>query len=86
MDIYLYNFLFCRQAISDVIELCEQSLISPHVSESFNLENVNDAVKLLIEDQIVGKIIITIPNWLTVDSSSTFLQQDWVKSVSTHIR
>lgn len=61
MDIYLYNF-FCRQAISDVIELCEQSLISPHISESFNLENINDAVKLLIEDQIVGKIIIKIPN------------------------
>uniref|UniRef100_A0A1B6LH94 Enoyl reductase (ER) domain-containing protein n=1 Tax=Graphocephala atropunctata TaxID=36148 RepID=A0A1B6LH94_9HEMI len=51
-----------RQVVSDVIELCEQSLISPHVSQTFDLEHVNEAVQLLQQDQIIGKILVKLPS------------------------
>ncbi|XP_054275413.1 quinone oxidoreductase-like protein 2 [Macrosteles quadrilineatus] len=49
-----------RQAVSDVIELCEQNLISPDVPHIFELKDVNEAVKMLKEHKVLGKILVKL--------------------------
>ncbi|KAG8303423.1 hypothetical protein J6590_010460 [Homalodisca vitripennis] len=51
-----------RQVMSDVIELCEQNLISPYVSKAFDLEHINEAVQLLQQDKIIGKVLVKLPS------------------------
>jgi len=51
-----------RQAVSDVIELCEQNLISPDVPHTFDLKDVNEAVQTLKEHKVLGKILVKVAN------------------------
>ncbi|XP_065331865.1 quinone oxidoreductase-like protein 2 homolog [Cloeon dipterum] len=47
-----------RQSVEDVIDMCEQGLISPHISAEFDLENVNEAFEFLRERKSTGKVIL----------------------------
>ena len=54
-----------RQVGEDVIEMYEEGLISPHVSASFSLDQVNDAIEFLQLRKSTGKVILKIRwnNW-----------------------
>ncbi|XP_059473784.1 quinone oxidoreductase-like protein 2 homolog [Neocloeon triangulifer] len=47
-----------RQSVEDVVDMCEQGLISPHVSAEFDLEKVNEAFEFLRERRSTGKVIL----------------------------
>lgn len=49
-----------RQTIQDTLSLCEEEIISPHISRSFNLKAVNDAVKFIKEKKCTGKILVDL--------------------------
>ena len=44
----------------DVIELCDQRLISPHISASFTLDQVNEAVDFLRSGKSIGKVVLNV--------------------------
>jgi D-arabinose 1-dehydrogenase-like Zn-dependent alcohol dehydrogenase len=44
--------------VEDVIDMCEQGLISPHISAEFDLEKVNEAFEFLKERRSTGKVIL----------------------------
>lgn len=49
-----------RQVIQDTLSLCEEDIISPHISRNFCLEDVNDAVNFIKEKKCTGKILIDL--------------------------
>jgi NADPH2:quinone reductase len=49
-----------RQAVADVIDMCEQGLISPHISAEFDLEEINEAFKFLNERKSTGKVVLEL--------------------------
>lgn len=51
-----------RQIIKDTLSLCEEDIISPHISRNFDLEAVNDAVNFIKEKKCTGKILIDLKN------------------------
>lgn len=53
-------FFLLRSTISDVIEMCEQGLISPTISEVFPLEAVNEALVCLTEKKTTGKVVLEV--------------------------
>lgn len=52
--------LLYRRTISDVIEMCEQSLIVPHISEVFKLEDINEAFNYVKDNKSTGKVILEV--------------------------
>lgn len=56
------NTLFSvyREIVSDALELCEQGLISPHIAETFSLENVNEALNFMEKNKSLSKVILNI--------------------------
>ena len=49
-----------RQIGDNVIELYDERLISPHVSASFSLDQVNEAFEFLSLRKSTGKVILSI--------------------------
>lgn len=49
-----------REVGDDVIELCDQRLISPHISASFTLDQVNEAVDFLRSGKSIGKVVLNV--------------------------
>lgn len=49
-----------RRTISDVIEMCEQGLIVPHISEVFKFEDVNEALNYVKDQKSTGKVILEV--------------------------
>lgn len=49
-----------RQIIQDTLELCEEEIISPYISQNFSLNAVNDAVNFIKEKKCTGKILIDL--------------------------
>lgn len=57
----IFCSLFCfRKIVQDVIDMCEQNLICPHVCATFCLDDVNDAFKYINEGKSTGKVILNI--------------------------
>lgn len=56
-----YMFYFTsRDTVQDVLDMCEQGLISPHISEDFDLEKVNEAMEYMRARKSSGKVVINI--------------------------
>lgn len=61
-------FVFClltfslsvREIVNDALELCEQGLISPHITETFSLENVNEALDFMEKHKSLGKVVLNV--------------------------
>lgn len=53
-------FGVCRQAVEDVINMHEMSLISPHVSANFPLEKCADALEYIRARKSTGKVVLEI--------------------------
>lgn len=49
-----------RRTINDVIEMCEQGLIVPHISEVFQLEDINEAFNYVKDNKSTGKVILEV--------------------------
>ncbi|KAK7603555.1 hypothetical protein V9T40_003554 [Parthenolecanium corni] len=49
-----------RRTILDVIDLCDQGMISPVIAEVFPLDNVNDALHSISQKKTTGKVILEI--------------------------
>lgn len=49
-----------RDTVQDVLDMCEQGLISPHISESFDFEKVNEAMEYMRARKSSGKVIVNI--------------------------
>lgn len=63
VDLYKYRDFdkeFYRQTIADTLALCEEEIITPYVSRTFGLSEVNDAVKFIKEKKCTGKVLIDI--------------------------
>lgn len=59
-----------REVGDDVIELCDQRLITPQISASFTLDQVNEAVEFFRSGKSVGKVVLNIgwaPVYLWID-------------------
>lgn len=54
------NLKLYRQIVSDTLELADKGVLSPHVSEKFSLENVNKAIKYILNKECTGKVVIEI--------------------------
>lgn len=55
-----HDFGKYRQAVSDVLDMKEQGLISPTINATFPLESVESAIQLIKEKQPLGKIILEV--------------------------
>lgn len=49
-----------RQIVMDTLSLSEEDLITPHVSRTFSLADINEAVKFIKEKKSTGKVLIDI--------------------------
>ncbi|XP_065211235.1 quinone oxidoreductase-like protein 2 [Planococcus citri] len=49
-----------RRTINDVIEMCEQGLIVPHISETFQFKDINEALSYVKDNKSTGKVILEI--------------------------
>ncbi|KAK6635044.1 hypothetical protein RUM44_000293 [Polyplax serrata] len=49
-----------KSCVEDVIDMAEQELISPHVSEEFELQNVNSAFEYLLDAKCTGKVVVKV--------------------------
>ncbi|XP_026290759.1 quinone oxidoreductase-like protein 2 homolog [Frankliniella occidentalis] len=49
-----------RDTVQDVLDMCEQGLISPHISQDFDLDKVNEAMEYMRARKSSGKVIINI--------------------------
>lgn len=63
VDLYKYRDFdkeYYRQTIADTLALCEEEIITPYVSRTFGLSEVNDAVAFIKEKKCTGKVLIDI--------------------------
>lgn len=51
---------FYRQIVTDTLALSEEELITPHISGTFGLDDVNEAVKFIKEKKGTGKVLIDV--------------------------
>lgn len=51
---------FYRQIVTDTLALSEEDLITPYVSKTFGLGDVNEAVKFIQEKKCTGKVLIDL--------------------------
>lgn len=51
---------FYRQTILDTLELCDEELINPHISQIFGLYEINKAVDYIKDKKCTGKVLIDI--------------------------
>lgn len=49
-----------RDTVKEVIEMCKDEYIEPHVSKTFGLEEINEAFKYLQERKSTGKVVIDV--------------------------
>lgn len=49
-----------RQIMQDTLSLCEEEIVCPHISHTFDLKDVNDAIKFIKEKKCIGKILIAL--------------------------
>ncbi|CAH0384540.1 unnamed protein product [Bemisia tabaci] len=54
------GFKIYRRVVQDVIDMCEQGLITPSISKVYQLEEVNEALQFLDDKKCVGKVILKI--------------------------
>lgn len=63
VDLYKYRDFdkeFYRQTISDTLELCEEEIIVPYVSQKFGLHEINNAIDYIKSKKCTGKVLIDI--------------------------
>lgn len=56
----LITFCFDREMGDEVVELFDQRLISPHITASFTLDQVNEALEYLRSSKSIGKVVLNI--------------------------
>lgn len=49
-----------RDAITEVIEMADEKLITPYKAKHYSLESVNDALESLKDPKVIGKYVIDI--------------------------
>ena len=49
-----------RDIVQDCIDMCEQGLISPHISEVFPLKEINEAMDYMRARKSSGKVVVEI--------------------------
>lgn len=54
------NNAYYRQIIQDTLDMLDQNLISPHISATYKLKDVNEAIKFIEEKKCTGKVVIKI--------------------------
>lgn len=52
------NNEYFRQLVQDTLDMADQSLISAHVSKTFGLKDINEAIKFIEERKCTGKVVI----------------------------
>lgn len=64
MHVYICNSLifFSRQSVKDVLTMCKMGMISPDISETLKLDQVNEALEHFSTDKSSGKIILKVEN------------------------
>lgn len=61
MCIKLLNFVFLdRQSVKDVLTMCKMGVISPNISETLKLDQVNEALEHFVTNKSSGKIILKV--------------------------
>lgn len=55
-----HDFPIYRKAVDDALDMKEQGLISPVISATFPLQEVNKAIELIKEKQPLGKVVLEI--------------------------
>lgn len=55
LDLNLY-----RQTIQDTLSLCEEEIITPYISKTFPLKDINKAVKFIKGKKCTGKVLIDL--------------------------
>lgn len=56
------NVFFNRQSVKDVLTMCKMGVISPDISETLKLDQVNEALEHFPTDKSSGKIILKVAN------------------------
>lgn len=49
-----------RQVIQDTLTLCEEEIINPYVSETFSIDQINQAVNFIKDKKCTGKVLIDL--------------------------
>lgn len=63
VDLFKYRKIdpeFYRQVIADTFSLYDEELISAHISRTFPLADVNEAIQYIREKKCTGKVLIDI--------------------------
>lgn len=61
--IFIYYFCFyyySRQSVKDVLTMCKMGVISPNISETLTLDQVNEALEHFSTDKSSGKILLKV--------------------------
>lgn len=63
VDLYKYRDCdseFYQETIEGTFALCEEEIITPHVTQTFGLHEVNEAIKVITEKKCTGKVLIDV--------------------------
>lgn len=52
--------LFARQSVKDVLTMCKMGVITPNISETLKLDQVNEALEHFSTDKSSGKILLKV--------------------------
>lgn len=52
--------MFTRQSVKDVLTMCKMGVITPNISETLKLDQVNEALEHFSTDKSSGKILLKI--------------------------
>lgn len=55
-----FFYLFFRQSVKDVLEMCKMGMISPDISETLKLDDVNEALEHFSTNKSSGKILLKV--------------------------
>lgn len=63
VSLYMYRDFdrdFYQETIEATLELCEEEVITPYISETFGLHEVNEAIKCIKNKTCTGKILVDV--------------------------
>lgn len=60
MQLIIFKHIFSRQSIKDVLDMCKMGMISPNISETLGLDQVNEALEHFSTDKSSGKILLKV--------------------------
>lgn len=69
----LTNNTYFRQLVQDTLDMADQSLISAHISKTFPLKGVNEAIQFIQDKKCTGKVVIDMDD----DDDDDDNDDDW---------